>query len=256
MYQAPILLTLASYVAAQGTYNLPYGSLPVKPCPQGVQIIAVSGQGSKNVGGFGLIASLVTDIMDKIPNSDNVTLPYNKGESDNIDKINVGTQNLLTYIPDFNNQCPYTPIVLAGYSSGGIITMGKLVIPSKSCAGFPRHVYCVFRHPGPFQAPVSWLSRATLLTSHNVDTLCGGTAPWAATSPLDSSYSDSILATILYGEETRVANQSYNEGTCTKSAPRTPRMNPSACAPFAPNIQSYCDTQDPQCCSGGTDQQQ
>lgn len=54
---------------------------PTGNCSTGVHIIAASGGGSKNIGGYGLIGSLVTMVVAAIPGSDNVTLSYEKNET-------------------------------------------------------------------------------------------------------------------------------------------------------------------------------
>lgn len=61
-----------------------------------------------------------------------------------------------------------------------------------------------------------------------------------------------VVAAIAYGDETRTAGDSYDLGTCTAAAPHA-RYNPYTCNAFAPKIQSYCDSEDPNCCNGGTD---
>lgn len=66
-----------------------------------------------------------------------------------------------------------------------------------------------------------------------------------------ANISSSVIAGVLYGEETRVAGESFNRGTCTKGHGTAPRANPSLCDTYAPYLQSYCDSYDPDCCVGG-----
>lgn len=106
-------------------------------CPSGVHVVAASGQGSADVGGYGLISSLVTDIVNAIPGSTNVSLTYPKSSTQNLIKIEKGVRlsspdahtvllkltvfiqsdNLLAYLPEYYSACPETPFVLLGYSA-------------------------------------------------------------------------------------------------------------------------------------------
>ena len=60
------------------------------PCATGVHVIASSGDGANNKGGYGLIITLVSNITQAIPGSDNVTLPYPKGSPHNVRKTEKG----------------------------------------------------------------------------------------------------------------------------------------------------------------------
>lgn len=111
-------------------------------CPSGVHVIAASGQGSADVGGYGLISSLVTDIVGAIPGSTNVSLTYPKSSTQNLIKIEDGvslsitdtssrhrkhadqeikSDNLLAYLPEYHSACPDTAFVLLGYSAVSIL---------------------------------------------------------------------------------------------------------------------------------------
>lgn len=79
-----------------------------------------------------------------------------------------------------------------------------------------------------------------------MNTLCGG----PSRNPYNSAYSPIIIATVVYGDETRVPNQPYDLGTCTTGHGVNARNNPSGCDAFAANMQSYCDAPDPLCCGG------
>ncbi|KAF2148613.1 carbohydrate esterase family 5 protein [Myriangium duriaei CBS 260.36] len=61
---------------------------------------------------------------------------------------------------------------------------------------------------------------------------------------------NTIIATVVYGDETRVSGLSYDQGTCTGNGIAAARRNPAQCGAFIPGIQSYCDANDPDCCSG------
>lgn len=58
--------------------------VPSKPCSHltgGVHVIASGGDGIQNTGQYGLIGTLATKILQAIPGSTNVTLPYDKDQS-------------------------------------------------------------------------------------------------------------------------------------------------------------------------------
>lgn len=58
--------------------------VPVRPCSHlsnGVHVIAASGDGANNIGGYGLLGTLAASILKAIPGSSNVTLPYPKDSS-------------------------------------------------------------------------------------------------------------------------------------------------------------------------------
>lgn len=50
-----------------------------------------------------------------------------------------------------------------------------------------------------------------------MNTLCGGSGK-ATNAALSPRYTHNIIATIVYGDETFVAKQSYDQGTCTMDA--------------------------------------
>lgn len=87
-----------------------------------------------------------------------------------------------------------------------------------------------------------------------MNTLCGRSVansyPYG-TASIPSTYAKNIIATIIYGDETRVAGQPYNYGTCTTGNGTLVRQNPAGCGIFAENIRSWADENDPQSCVGG-----
>lgn len=65
-----------------------------------------------------------------------------------------------------------------------------------------------------------------------MDTLCGATANIGPMTPaIDQKYSNNIIASVLYGEETFRANQVYDRGTCRRDAVIPPVMFDAATAP-------------------------
>lgn len=76
-----------------------------------------------SIGQYGLIGSLSTSIMNAIPGSSNVTLPYPKEMPLFSPGTDIGTTQLVQYVTDYHHACPATKQVLIGYSMGGIIVM-------------------------------------------------------------------------------------------------------------------------------------
>ena len=77
------VLTLVSSAWAAPT-DLESRQVPSKPCSHttgGVHVIASGGDGIKNTGQYGLIGTLSTKILQAIPGSTNVTLPYDKNQA-------------------------------------------------------------------------------------------------------------------------------------------------------------------------------
>lgn len=86
-------LAIASVVAASPAVELTKRQRPVLPCSKqtgGLHVIAASGDGQANIGGYGLLKSLADSILRAIPGSSNVTLPYDKASSDGIGKTTGG----------------------------------------------------------------------------------------------------------------------------------------------------------------------
>lgn len=61
------------------------------PFPQ--HVIAASGDGQVNIGGYGLLASLADQILNRIPDSTNVTLPYPKADTRGVYKTEEGVSD-------------------------------------------------------------------------------------------------------------------------------------------------------------------
>lgn len=161
------------------------------------------GRGATNKNGR--LQSLINLLKTAIPGTTVLSLTYD-GTDNEVNTARVEEVNAITA---YAASCPSTPIMLLGYSLGGIITLNSL---------------------------------------------CGASATGQDPSdPLDSTYSAQIIATVVYGEETYLAGQPYDMGTCTNNAPH-PRQNPAGCDAFSANFASYCDADDPECCVGGTNE--
>jgi hypothetical protein len=223
MYSLQLLssfLLLGAAVAAPTSEDpvaLSRRQVPVKTCSHitgGVHVIAVGGANTADEKAYGYLASLATSILNAIPGSTNVSVPYDKVFA-SLDPPKLqpgavagGMNTLKQYTVDYHHYCPHTKMVLIGYSSGGVIVMNDL------CYG-------------------------------------GNGVHSPQINPLLND--NTIIATVVYGEETRVPGQYYNRGTCTNYGGTAPRANPSLCNPFAANIASYCDLGDSDCCVGSGD---
>jgi len=91
-----------------------------------------------------------------------------------------------------------------------------------------------------------------------LNTICGEGPQYQPNQPqLDgATYGPTVIAAVAYGDETRTANQAYNQGTC-KDVGIHPRPAASAACGkgWGARLQSYCDADDPMCCvATGTSQ--
>lgn len=168
-----VLLGLASPLYAQD-------QIPLVCHDEGIQIRTLPGTNVANAT-YGLTQSFVNNVLGKIPNSDTMSLNYNRFHNVSlasqffVGEVDEGTGALQAALHNYTTACPNTPIVIHGYSEGGCVVM---------------------------------------------NVLCGAVAPFhTPTTALASSYASNIIAVILYGQETRVAGQSFDLGTCDSNAP-------------------------------------
>lgn len=91
------------------------GSTP-RCLPRGAHIVATSGHGAPNVGGYGLLSSTVNAIKAAIPNSNNFSTAFDKDNPSPAMASADGVSNLTYHIQWYTAGCPNTPIILLGYS--------------------------------------------------------------------------------------------------------------------------------------------
>lgn len=115
-------MLILSFRPSLGCLDMPPSLHAKHPILTRLQVIGVSGQGSADEGQYGLLGTLVSNITASIPGSYSEPLSYPKLELQKAALTNAGVENLNAYLIDFHNQCPTTPIVLAGYSAGGVIS--------------------------------------------------------------------------------------------------------------------------------------
>lgn len=98
----------------------------VGACDPGLRVVAVSGDGAKNVGQYGLIGSLANGIVAAVPGSSSITLEYPKADPNGLAKTTQGQVILDDYLTQYNAQCPTSKIAVIGYSAGAIISGNEL----------------------------------------------------------------------------------------------------------------------------------
>ncbi|TLD11907.1 hypothetical protein PspLS_11295 [Pyricularia sp. CBS 133598] len=191
--------------------GLPYiEDAPITPptlCASGVQIFSV--RGSTERSHLGRIAPVPTSIRDAIPGSFITALGY-PAKIDAVQyyvSVHIGVRRLTRLVENYVKMCPQSKIALVGYSQGA-------------------HVVA--------------------------DLVCGGSSfPIRGLpdkpKPLDPKYNKNIIATLLFGDPTRAANQPWNLGTVTDRSGYFPRRRNDACAPYAKTMQSWCDQKDRWC---------
>lgn len=95
-------------------------------CDAGLRVVALSGDGAKNVGQYGLIGSLADGIVAAVPGSSSITLDYDKASPNGLAKTTEGQTLLDNYLTQYNAQCPDSKIAVIGYSAGAIISGNEL----------------------------------------------------------------------------------------------------------------------------------
>ncbi|KAJ5628255.1 hypothetical protein N7490_010483 [Penicillium lividum] len=93
-------------------------------CATGVHAILIRGQGSGD--DLNVMVSMQNLILQLIPGSTSVALPYDHGGEDHRVVAVDGALLMQSYIRDYVASCPQSKIFLMGYSLGGIIVMDGL----------------------------------------------------------------------------------------------------------------------------------
>lgn len=101
-------------------------------CVTGVHVIAAGGANYTDPYAYGLLGTLPDAILAKIPNSNKVSLPYDKlkdpANPANLSATAIpnGVLTFEQYVSSYHAKCPNTKIVTLGYSSGAVISMSSL----------------------------------------------------------------------------------------------------------------------------------
>jgi hypothetical protein len=67
---------------------------------------------------------------------------------------------------------------------------------------------------------------------------------------LTNPFSLTVVASILFGDPTRAANEPWNAGNVTDRNGLFPRVNNGACEPYSAGMRSWCDAGDRYCDAG------
>ncbi|KAJ5670753.1 uncharacterized protein N7477_006116 [Penicillium maclennaniae] len=211
-------------------------------CASSVHAIIARGQGPGD--DLNVMVKVQNLILDQIPGSTSVGLPYAHDAEDKFTAVHDGALLMQSYVTEYLNVCPESKIALIGYSLGAV-TMMEAVCGTSSLLLIPTQ---------PFDASLNKTSTNTLQ-----DTSTGN---FGLKTHL-------VIAAIAYGDETFVPLQPWDVGDCTvglrsrepnditeRAIANTlyqikifPRLLPITCEPFASSLQSYCDYGDDQCCA-------
>jgi hypothetical protein len=143
------LCGLASFAFAQD-------SIPLVCHDSGVQIIALPGTNVPNAT-YGLTQSFVNNVLGRIPGSDTMSLNYNRFHTPDQVKavfsieVNEGVGALNAALANYTAACPKTPIVIHGYSEGGVVVTNEICggaspwtgPPTSQAAGYVNNVIAV-----------------------------------------------------------------------------------------------------------------
>lgn len=83
------------------------------------------------------------------------------------------------------------------------------------------------------------------------DVLCGlSSAGFPKSADLGDKYANNVIASVMFGDPTRAADQSWNAGNITTRDGLFPRVDNAACAPYGAGMKSWCDADDRYCDRG------
>jgi hypothetical protein len=114
--QSLAIFAIASGLFFQQTHGQ---SVPSEQCATGVHAIIARGQAATGETGFdplNVMASLQNLILQQIPGSTSLGLPYQYGAENKLVAVHDGAQLLQDYVTSYLASCPRAKIVVAGYS--------------------------------------------------------------------------------------------------------------------------------------------
>ncbi|KAL8415341.1 hypothetical protein RB596_006080 [Gaeumannomyces avenae] len=83
------------------------------------------------------------------------------------------------------------------------------------------------------------------------DVLCGlSSAGFPTSADLGDQYANNVIASVMFGDPTRAANQAWNAGNITTRDGLFPRVDNAGCAPYGAGMKSWCDADDRYCDRG------
>lgn len=114
------MLKLISILLAICSVLTPIAGQKVKnsACAKGVHLIVTSGNGGAADGYGSILAGLVQDVLDNIPGSTAVSVPFDKGVTSAYRESIAGASTTgKKYLEQYVKSCPYGRVVMLGYSS-------------------------------------------------------------------------------------------------------------------------------------------
>ncbi|KAJ5666624.1 hypothetical protein N7462_011033 [Penicillium macrosclerotiorum] len=176
-------------------------------CTTGVHAIISRGQGAGDH--LNVMLSLQSLILEQIPGSTSLGLPYDHDADNKFTAVYHGAQLLQKYVREYVASCPDAKVAVVGYSMGACLTMDAIC--GTSSVGF---------------IPVSALESS--YTKNVIAVIAYG----------DETY--------FPGQLWNVGNCTLGIGV-DKIPQEFPRLNPRSCNPYEASLHSYCDYGDSQC---------
>ncbi|KAM0277188.1 hypothetical protein ACHAQH_005970 [Verticillium albo-atrum] len=167
-------------------------------------------RGSNEDPGPGRLGPLADHIAAAIPNSAIESIVYPATFDDYGLSVADGAEALTAALDRYTDACPNGKVVLLGYSQGAQVTLDALCGREESTGAFEFN----------------------------------------QTTPIAKSIVDkSVVAVVLYGDPTHMANATWNKGNSTRDG-LFGRDDSTVCEPYAPKVASWCDTGDVYCDRG------
>ncbi|KAJ5175796.1 uncharacterized protein N7482_001673 [Penicillium canariense] len=104
-------------------------NVPSDQCATGVHAIISRGQAGDGETGWdplNVMVSLQNLILEQIPGSTSLGLPYQYGAQDKFVAVHDGAQLLQNYVTSYLASCPESKVVVVGYSLGACLTMDAI----------------------------------------------------------------------------------------------------------------------------------
>ncbi|CAM1507459.1 Fc.00g071000.m01.CDS01 [Cosmosporella sp. VM-42] len=192
-------------------------------CAKGLYMIVARGTGEEQ--GTGVTGILAKEIADKIDDSKIEALDYPATFTDPDYPVSEkdGVKAMSGLITDYQKDCPEGKIAVLGYSQGGQVA---------------SDVFCGGSGDG--------FSEAAALPTELVDD--SGESP-IIYHLICKSLIEAVVAIVLFGDPSHVANTSYDLGTSIKDGIFN-RDNITLCEDYSDILRSYCDTGDVYCDTG------
>ncbi|KAJ5166625.1 uncharacterized protein N7482_005406 [Penicillium canariense] len=187
--------------------------VPPERCATGVHAILIRGQGPGDH--LNVMVSVQNLILQLIPGSSSVDLPYKHGVDDHRIAAADGASLMQEYIRYYAASCPNSKIFVHGYSLGGVVMMDGL------CGTSSQWLF-------PVSALEPRYNRTVIAAvSYGEETFVPG-VPYSVGTCTDGTGTS--------GWYFRLVSGIY------------PRIHPEWCDAYAASLRSYCDEDDATCC--------